>query len=64
MQQDFEILGLDVYVDHRWTCDVTLFCVYTVFFSVLQCFRKALWDTLNIYIRTSDPEIYGVSLVA
>ena len=27
MQQDFEILTLIVYVDHRWTCDVTLFCI-------------------------------------
>ena len=31
----------------------------TVKFGVLQCFRKALWDTLNVYIRMSDPEIYG-----
>ena len=64
MQRDFEVLALVVYVGHRRTCDVTLFCVIRCFFGVLRCFRKALWDTWNVYIRTSDPEIYGVSLVA
>ena len=61
MQRDFEILALVVYGEHRRS--VTFLC-NTEFFGVLRCYRKALRDTWNVYIRTSDPEIYGVSLVA
>ena len=40
IQRDFEVLALVVYVGHRRTCDVTLFCVIRCFCVYSGAFAK------------------------
>ena len=56
MQRDFEIFALVVYVDHRWTCDVTLFCVIRCFSVYSGAFAKHCWILVRLYknVRSGD----------